>query len=332
MPLLSVVVPVYNVERFLRQCVDSLLADDVDLQVIAVDDASTDLSGEILATYADDPRVAVVRHDQNQGLGAARNTGLREARGEYVLFVDSDDWVPQGSLTAIAQRVEETHADVVVFDFARERATGEVVRNDKAYLLAAAPQGTFRLDDHRPIVHLLQVVWNKAYRRSFLESSGLHFYGGYYEDLPWTSPVLMTARTIAVLDRVCYVYRVGRPGSIVQSNSQRHFDAFVQYDRVFEFMAAHPETQRFKSLIHARMTRHLLVILRLERVPPELRRTYFARITQAYREHRPAVPEVRRLQDFILRHDLYWAYRLAETVRPLRERLKRPGAAFVTPG
>ncbi len=325
MPLLSIIVPVYNVEPVLRQCLDSILAEATDAEVIAVDDASTDASGEILREYEPDPRVVVVRLDHNRGLGPARNAGLDVATGEYLMFVDSDDWLAEGALPAITQRIRTADADVVVFDFSRAHADRSVVRNDKAYLLSNH-QEVFGLDDHPAIVNLLQVVWNKAYRRAFVEKLGLRFFPGYYEDIPWTGPVLMSARSIATLDRVCYVYRIGRPGSIVQTTSQRHFDALQQYERLFAFIDQHPETERFRGLMHARMTRHLLAILRRGRVPADARRRFFAAVVQLYRTHRPPQPAIHPLWDLALQREWYWLYAAGEAVRSLRS-----GVASLSP-
>ena len=324
MPLLSVIVPVYNVEQFLTGCMDSLLADPVEsVEIIAVDDASTDGSAEVLRRYARDPRVRIVTLEENRGLGGARNAALEVAQGDYVMFVDSDDWVSPGALRKITARIRETAADVVLFDFARVYADGRQARNDRQYILHRAPDGLFRLEDHPQLANLLQVVWNKAYRREFVSAVGLRFFTGYYEDIPWTNAALMSAARIAVLDEVCYVYRIGRPDSITQATSPRHFEALLQYERLFEFMDAHPETGQFWALMHARMTRHLLTILRLRRVPDELRRSYFSAVATLYRDRRPPKPTVLWARDLALRRNLYHLNEAVETARRLRNKAGR---------
>src|SRR5262245_43746025 len=107
MPLLSFVIPVHGGQGYLRECLDSILRQTfTDLEVVAVDDASTDHCGEILDEYAArDPRVRVLHLPSNVGLGPARNLGLAQSTGEYVWFVDSDDWVAAGCLRMIAARL-----------------------------------------------------------------------------------------------------------------------------------------------------------------------------------------------------------------------------------
>src|SRR3712207_2427622 len=129
MPQLSLIVPVYNVEAFVGECLDSILsqaADDV--EVIVVEDASTDSSASIVHEYAaSDLRVRVITRETNRGLGAARNTGLAAASGDYVLFIDSDDWLADGALPAIAERLTATSPDVLIYDFARARWRGQPI-------------------------------------------------------------------------------------------------------------------------------------------------------------------------------------------------------------
>ena len=119
-PLLSVVVPVYRVEAYVASCLDSLLSDEGagdDLEVVAVHDHSPDSCGEILAWYASrDQRVRVVHLPTNVGLGRARNAGLNAARGDHVWFVDGDDWLPAGSVTAVLARLRLHRPDVLIVD------------------------------------------------------------------------------------------------------------------------------------------------------------------------------------------------------------------------
>ena len=115
MPKLSVIVPVYNTEKYLRECIDSILAQTfTDFELILVDDGSTDGSGIICDEYADkDPRVQVI-HQQNGGATVARRSGVRIARGEYVTFVDSDDWIDSDFYAPMIEKIKETGADVLV--------------------------------------------------------------------------------------------------------------------------------------------------------------------------------------------------------------------------
>lgn len=127
-PLVSVIVPVYNVERYLRQCLDSILGQPYrNLDVVIVDDASTDGSPDICDRYAErDSRVRVVHKAEHLGAGMARNSGLEMARGEYIMFSDSDDWWDADVLDRLVDRLLDTDADMLLFAHDRERPDGSI--------------------------------------------------------------------------------------------------------------------------------------------------------------------------------------------------------------
>jgi CDP-glycerol glycerophosphotransferase len=141
MTLLSIVLPVYKVQGYLRQCIDSILEQScADFEIVAVDDCSPDRSGEILADYAShDPRVRVITAPDNLGLGRARNLGLEHAKGEYVWFLDSDDWLAVGALAAVVRRLKETGADLLIAGWDRVHWDGKVDVGTGKGLLAQAP-------------------------------------------------------------------------------------------------------------------------------------------------------------------------------------------------
>lgn len=324
MPRFSVIVPVHNVRGFLRECLDSVLRQSyTDLEVIAVDDCSPDGSGEILDAYAAlDPRVRVLHLPENVGLGRARNAGMPHATGDFLLFLDSDDTLTPGALRAIADRLEETgDPDVLVFDYARTYWWGGTRRNGLAHLLTGRSD-TFTADEYPEVMELLMVVWNKAYRREFVEREGFAFPPGYYEDTPWTFPVLLTAGSIALLDRICVAYRQRRQGNILSTTSRKHFDLLDQYERVFAFVGSRPRLAGWRAYLRHKMGEHCLdVLAKPDRLPPEDRAEFFRRTAELFRKYRVAGPvpaELRVLEGS-------WAgYRVrqqaARVVRALGER------------
>jgi CDP-glycerol glycerophosphotransferase len=290
--MFSIVVPVHNVRAYLHECIDSILEQSfVDFELIAVDDASPDDSGAVLDDYAaTDPRVRVIHLERNVGLGGARQVGVDAASGRYLLFVDSDDTVPPGSLAAVADRIAATDdPEVVIFDFARTDSTGGVQRDGQLAAMTASDPDVFALDVHPTLLRLLFVVWNKAYRLDWVRAHGFAFSSGYYEDAPWTYPIMMTAARIAALDRDCYHYRQKRQGSILRSTNVGHFDAFDQYGRVFDYLDAHPELDRWRPLMFERMLRHLVSVQgERDRIPADMREAFFLQAAGVYRQHRPA--------------------------------------------
>ncbi|MFF4400079.1 CDP-glycerol glycerophosphotransferase family protein [Streptomyces sp. NPDC001480] len=306
MPRFSVIVPAYKVQAYLPECLDSVLSQSYpDLELIAVDDRSPDACGAIIDEYAArDARVRAVHLPENQGLGRARNAGLEQARGDYLVFLDGDDTLTPDALRAIADRIKATgEPDVLVYDYARTYWTGEAARNKVARLLTEEGPAPFRLEDRPGLLKVLMVAWNKACRREFVEREGFRFPPGYYEDTPWTFPVLMTAASIATLDRVCVHYRQRRQGSILRTTSRKHFDVFEQYDRVFAHVEERPELARWRPELFRRMADHLVTVYTRRDRLPRGTRAEFLRMARAHlrRYRAPGAPAPLRVR---LRHTL----------------------------
>ncbi|MER7737531.1 bifunctional glycosyltransferase family 2 protein/CDP-glycerol:glycerophosphate glycerophosphotransferase [Streptomyces sp. NPDC096538] len=291
MPRFSVIVPVYKVQAYLHACLDSVLGQSYrDIEVIAVDDRSPDGCGEILDAYAArDERLRVLHLEENVGLGRARNAAMPHATGDYLFFLDSDDTLTPGALRALADRLDETgDPDVLVFDYARTYWWGGTRRNVLSHVLTEAAGSTFTAAERPGILELLMVVWNKVYRRDFVEREGFTFPPGYYEDTPWTFPVLLSAERIATLDRICLYYRQRRQGNILSTTSRKHFDVHEQYARVFRFVDARPALAHWRPFLHAKMGEHCLDILsKPDRLPPSDRAEFFRRTAEMFHAHRP---------------------------------------------
>ncbi|PBC63306.1 glycosyl transferase [Streptomyces sp. Tue6028] len=324
MPRFSIIVPVFKVQGFLRECLDSVLEQSyTDLEVVAVDDCSPDGCGAILDEYAAlDPRVRVLHLPENVGLGRARNAGMPHATGDFLFFLDSDDTLTPGALRAIADRLDETaDPDVLVFDYARTYWWGGTRRNVLARLLTT--EGTFTAAEQPEILDLLMVVWNKVYRREFVEREGFAFPPGYYEDTPWTFPVMLSAGRIATLDRICLAYRQRRQGNILSTTSRKHFDIHDQYHRVFAFVDSRPELAGWRPYLHHKMGEHCLDILsKPDRLPESDKREFFRLTAALFRTFRtgPVPAELRVLEGG------YGRYRVRrEAGRAVRE-LGRRGA------
>jgi CDP-glycerol glycerophosphotransferase len=302
--LLSIVVPVHGVEAFLPRCLDSILDGQQaqDFEVIAVDDLSPDGCGAILDEYAArDPRLRVLHLTENQGLGGARIAALPEVTGEYLWFVDSDDWLPEGALDAVlaelrAEPSAEQHGaepplDVLITGFNHVYPDDSTEPNPWRHLLAGSPLETPRgstLREHPALLRTVLSVWNKVFRRAYLDGLGVAFGRGYYEDISVTYPALMAAGRLRYLDRPCYNYRRGRPGAITATSSPKHADAFAQYDRIFDFLDRHPELADLRTLAFERTVKQALTLYDSPGlVPTELRGDFFGRITTHFTTHRP---------------------------------------------
>ncbi|WP_079196179.1 bifunctional glycosyltransferase/CDP-glycerol:glycerophosphate glycerophosphotransferase [Streptomyces sp. CB03578] len=291
-PRFSVIVPAYKVQAYLQESLESVLTQSyADLELIAVDDASPDACGSIIDDHtARDPRVTGVRLAHNLGPGPARNAGLARATGDYLIFLDGDDTLAPGALQAIADRLKATGSpDVLVYDYARTFWSGETVRNSPAHRLGEDGPASFRLTDRPALLGMPMVVWNKAYRREYVEREGLEFPPGFYEDAPWTCPALLAAESVAVLDRVCVHDRRRRTGSIPTTSTRRHLDVFDQYDRVFGRLATRPELERWRPALHRAMAEHFCALYAdPRRLPRASRAEFFRRASLLLRRHRPA--------------------------------------------
>ncbi|MBQ6372862.1 MAG: glycosyltransferase family 2 protein [Clostridia bacterium] len=224
--MISVIVPVFNVEPYLSRCLDSLLAQDLrDIEIIVVDDGSTDGSPAICDAYRDcDARIRVF-HTQNRGLSAARNLGIGNARGEWVMFVDSDDWVEPGFCQTPYRAAVESGADLVIFGFTVFKEDGRI--DTKGFRMEAPvpPQAAVEFG--------INAAWNKLYRRALFD--GIRYpEGRLFEDALTTYRLVYRAHRIAALDAPLYNYKK-RQKSISTTCDERScreklLAAFERYD------------------------------------------------------------------------------------------------------
>ena len=210
-PLISVIVPVYKVEQYLHRCVDSILAQShTNLEIILIDDGSPDRSGEICDEYAvKDSRIRVI-HKENSGVSTARNAGLDICRGEYIAFVDSDDYILPQMYESMLATLAEGEVDICVCQWQYEKADGtQVVSSDKIdpAIYGHKPAGEFAefLYKAGPYENGVVVsVWNKLYRRSVFQN--LRFTGRFAEDDEICARIYSQPYRVFVMEGQYYVY------------------------------------------------------------------------------------------------------------------------------
>jgi CDP-glycerol glycerophosphotransferase len=257
-----------------------------------VNDCSPDGCGQILDEFAErDPRVRVRHLEQNVGLGEARNIGLSMATGEYVWFIDSDDYLTDDSMPLVFKRLEETRPDVLLLDYARVYWDGRMNRSVQRQLFSdpEAPE-VFKLTERLELLEILPFAWNRVIRREFMLGYDLRFTKGYYEDSPVAYPVLFAAERISMLDRVTLCYRQRRQGaSITKTVSAKHLDVFGQYRAIFGFLARLGDKgEPFRAIMFDRMMWHLLIVFaKKDRVPRNLRPKFFHEMAKLYNAYRP---------------------------------------------
>ncbi|MFC9327024.1 glycosyltransferase family 2 protein [Kitasatospora sp. NPDC057015] len=254
-PRLSVVVPIYNVERYLQECLDSIAAQTFGaFECVMVDDGSTDDSAAIARTYAaGDPRFRLVQQD-NQGLGAARNTGLRHLGGtEYLAFMDSDDTLPPGAYELMVSTLDETGSDFAAGNALRFR-TAEHYQSHAH----RKPFRETRLKSHVSEIPSLvtdRTAWNKVYRRSFFDEAGILYPEGIlYEDAPVSVPHHFLAGSVDVLSEPIYHWRVRDAGDMsitqMKTDPKGLIDRVRSIELVREWLLAQPEPKFRDYLRH----------------------------------------------------------------------------------
>lgn len=222
MPVITVIVPVYNVEKYLDKCLQSLSCQTFpDHEIICVNDGSTDDSRTILTEWESKLPYMRVIDRENGGLSAARNTGLEAATGKYVVFVDSDDWVEPTMLSRLANEVEGT--DMVCFACRR-------TDNDTYDILQPEDNnGWDYFNQHALESRIVPFVcvWQRCYRREFLMTNHLRFYEGIlHEDNEFTPRACLKAKAVKVIPDVLYNYRV-RPGSIMTTRGLKNKESLI---------------------------------------------------------------------------------------------------------
>ncbi|MBU5485766.1 glycosyltransferase [Clostridium sp. MSJ-11] len=229
---ISIIVPVYNVEKYLKECIDSLLDQDFkgQYEIVCVNDGSTDNSLEILKEYENINDKIVLVNQKNKGLSGARNAGFKNSKGKYVMFLDSDDYLKNNKvLSLIYDEIEKNNLDFVIADFEYdyEDKTKNYRKKRSESIKNKVMNGIEFYDLGIKTKSIMSVVWNKLYRKDFLEQKNLHFYEGIiYEDMEFTPRAYYLAKRIKYIDEVIVMYRQ-REGSIMSDINIKKLDNYL---------------------------------------------------------------------------------------------------------
>lgn len=248
----SVVLPIYNVAPYLDAAFKSILGQTLtELEVIAVNDGSTDNSQEIIEKYAAQDRRIQCVVQENRGLSGARNTGMRYIRGQYVFFMDSDDVIEQDTLQRCYDYAETHDADICIFDAEPMYETGAapiawdynrafLLERDKAY------EGEQLMDLQMRHNRQRAVVWLQFIKWSYLQETGLSFYEGIiHEDELFTPQLFLQSRRIYYLPCRFVKHRIRRSSIVGKGYSKRNFDCYLTvFDELFQFQDS-PIIRRF---------------------------------------------------------------------------------------
>lgn len=232
MPKISVIVPVYNVEDYLGKCLESIISQTFsDIEIICVNDESQDSSGKILEEYAKkDSRIRIV-NKKNGGLSSARNAGLDVANGEFISFIDSDDWIEPEMLEKLYKNITELNTDISICAVNLYDESLKKFDNTKPYFSLSYFDKTFdnKVFSYNDVKSFLTDVcvmaWNKLYRSSFLKGVNARFAEGLiFEDGPFFFSIFFKTERVSIIRDLLYNYRINRKGSIVQKGGKQFSD------------------------------------------------------------------------------------------------------------
>lgn len=260
LPSVSVIIPVYNAEKYLRQCLDSIVTQTLkDIEIICVDDESTDASPLILQEYANkDPRVSVIRQ-KNAGAGAARNTGMHQAKGAYLSFLDADDFFEPVLLEELYLRAIQARADIVICRAKYyDNKSGDTQSSTWGIKQSSMPnQDSFSKDDFSD--YLLYAfgshAWNKLFRRNFVEQEQISFQSiKTANDVFFVNSLLALANRISVIDKELIYWRANQTGSLTSSRDKSVGEFLFAWKKLREFLIE----KQLHSLLHRSFVNALL--------------------------------------------------------------------------
>ena len=256
--MVSIIIPTYNSEQHIQQCLDSILSQSYsDLEVICVEDGSTDHTLELLEEFAaKDPRVIVIKRSENTGISSARNTAITVARGEWLLFVDSDDWISPDTCERAIAAAHIHQADTVVWCYTREFASQSLPKvfesservweGDEVHTLHRRMYGPYREELSRPdLLDTWGTIWGKLYsKRLVTEDPPITFVDtrvvGTAEDVVFNIDYFSRARKVVYVPKPWYHYR-----KYMGSYSNRHRDDLcAKWDRLYDAMEQRITTQQ----------------------------------------------------------------------------------------
>ncbi len=258
MPKVSIIIPFNNVEKYINECLDSVLNQTLqDIEIICINDASEDGTLAIVEEYQQkDSRIKLINLPERKGQGYARNRGIEIALGEYIGFVDSDDFIKPNMYEVLYKKAQENDCDITMCQAVEyDDMTGRYIQSD---YYALAPLGSFAdnvfsaEDSKHVILDINVALWNKIYKRSYLIGIGEKFPEGFiYEDLPFFFGSYLPAKRISIVWQEFYMYRINRVNSTMQQFNNKILDRPYMVSLTYEKMKDTPYLSDMKHLLQA---------------------------------------------------------------------------------
>lgn len=248
--LISIVLPIYNVEKYLKKCIETILNQTYDnIEILLVDDGSTDHSGEICDEFEKkDKRIKVI-HKTNGGLSDARNTGLKHAKGKYISFIDSDDYVSEKYVEELYTLLKTNNAQIAVCNFQRVKEDGQVVSTEDIQSETLSSKEALEKLNDRKFYPTSIVAWNKLYDIKLFDDI-LYPLGKLHEDEYTTYKLYYKAKKVVITSNVLYYYRTVQTSIMNRTFNKNRLDIIEALEERMEFFKEKNEKKLYElSLI-----------------------------------------------------------------------------------
>lgn len=260
-PLVSIIVPIYNVENYLKDCFKSIASQSYEnIEIILVDDGATDSSGVIADNLAKNNINTKVLHKKNGGLSDARNAGMKLAKGEYISFVDSDDCIGEDFVKTLLELAVKNNADIAQCDNSRDI---ENIGNGKGNIKILSSENAFI--DLLKYKTVSPTAWGKLYKKSLFDSNNLEFpVGRIHEDTALLYKLVYCSNVFACTDKVLYYYRMNNNSITTSNYTEQHYRSVIKYhDELDEFIVKNDVATSSKILNRHKALRLLSILNKL---------------------------------------------------------------------
>jgi CDP-glycerol glycerophosphotransferase len=265
-PRFSIIVVAYNVEQYIVKALKSCIFTDISYELIVIENASTDRTRFLIRRFSHLLEgITIIENSENVGLGLGRNQGLDAARGEYVIFLDGDDFfASQYVLDELDQIILANNPDLIIFNHTKFTLSGSHEANPHTKVLAKHSVAERPIDKAALFVNF-GTAWNKCYRRSLVEENTLRFPAGIYEDISWNFICQIRARKVCATDKVLIHYRI-RPGSILNTQGYQHVQCVKQYRPIYEMLKRECQDPAYAKAVYRYAAGQLAAVVRASRL------------------------------------------------------------------
>ena len=285
MAKVSVVVPVYNVEKYLTECLDSIINQTLeDIEIICVNDGSTDSSLEILNNYAQKDKRIIVINKANSGYGNTMNIGINASTGEYIGIIESDDFADKNMFEDLYKTAKENDADIVKSDWYHYWSKNKFSRKNNRI----SPAKAFKLTNSKQDKSLLRIdpsVWSAIYKRDFLNKYNIRFLetpGASYQDLAFSFKVFALAERVILIDKAYLYYRQDNMNSSVKSKT-KVYCVCDEYNEIDRFLDEYPQL-KFEYKIQEEINRYNGYVSSVLRIDDSVKPEFVKVFSEHFRE------------------------------------------------